>query len=63
MDKTFEEWCGLRVCSECRYEKLSSRDDCRNAYKEDFGAIKYSEFQRLENKIDAIIKHFNIPVE
>lgn len=63
MKQTFEEWCEGRLCSECKYDKYGSMSACRIAFEEDMKEFGNSDFRRIEKKLDAIIKHFNVPVE
>lgn len=62
MKQTFDEWCGDRVCSECRYDHLGSRSACESAYEEDARELGVGDLLRVERKLDAIIKHFNVPI-
>lgn len=57
----FEEWCIKRVCSECEFEDLATRRDCRMAYNERMvRKPSYNDIKTIEEKLDLIIKHFNI---
>ena len=63
MLKGFDEWCEGRVCSECRYDHLGSMDSCRVAHEEDTRELGFSNLATIERKLDAIIKHLNVPVD
>lgn len=63
MPRDFDEWCGDRVCGECRYDHLGSMSACKIAYEEDTRELGFSDLATIERKLDAIIKHFNVPVD
>lgn len=59
--KNFDDWCASQSCSTCPYDdKSSGIADCRRLYEHDYMLLKSME--RLENKLDAIIKELNITV-
>lgn len=62
MLKNFDEWCEGRICRECRYDHLGSMDSCRMAFEEDIRELGFDNLQSIERKLDAIIKHFNVPM-
>lgn len=62
MKLTFDEWCDSRRCSECEFRHLESWTDCKVAY-ENGGEITSINLKRIEKKLDAIIRHFNVPID
>lgn len=66
LDK-FNNWCHGRVCRTCKYRGTSSTLECFDLFikhnsKKD-KSKKSKELERIENKIDAIIKYFGISVD